>query len=638
MNQASKPIPPAIKPCAYVVSTCLLWVACSEPMTHQTNLGAEAGRDLHSYARPDEIRVRHVAMDLTVSFEERTLVGWVTLTLARVASETDDLRLDTRDLDIRSVESARTDGAFAETSFQLDEEDPILGRALTINLPPDAVQVRIHYTTNPGASGLQWLEAEQTAGNEHPFLYTQSQAVHARSWIPVQDSPGVRVTYDAVIRTPKGVRAVMSADAHDDSPGAPEGEHRFLMSQPIPPYLIALAVGDLAFQPMSERTGVWAEPALVEQAAREFEDTEAMMQAVEKLYGPYRWGRYDILVLPPSFPFGGMENPRLTFATPTILAGDKSLVSLVAHELAHSWSGNLVTNATWRDFWLNEGFTVYLENRIQEEVFGPARAAMESSLEVDKLIEEIAELPEPDQILHVDLAGRDPDDGFTLVPYVKGMLFLLQLEKAVGREAFDDFLRGYFDHFAFQSITTADFIAYLEEHLLAAHPGAGAQVREWIEQPGLPKGYARPQSNELVTVTNQAEQWLAGHLPLGKVQTSEWTTQHWLAWLRALPEALERPKLDELDRAFNFTGSGNSEIHHEWLRIAVRSNYEPADAALEKFLTRVGRRKFLKPLYADLAKTPEGRRRAVEIYAKAKPTYHPIATATIDEILKDDKQ
>ena len=604
-------------------------------MTHETNQGSEAGRDLHSFARPEQVRVRHVALDLTVSFDKRSIEGRAALTLERVAPGADRLTVDTRDLDIRSVETAAEADAFAETAFQLGGRDPILGRALTIDLPPDALQVRIHYATRPRASGLQWLEAEQTAGKAHPFLYTQSQAIHARSWIPLQDSPGVRVTYEAVIRTPRGVRAVMSAKALDDAPASRAGEYRFTMAQPIPPYLIALAVGDLAFRPMSDRTGVWAEPALVEQAAREFEDTEAMMQAVEKLYGPYRWDRYDILVLPPSFPFGGMENPRLTFATPTILAGDKSLVSLVAHELAHSWSGNLVTNAGWRDFWLNEGFTVYLENRIQEEVFGAPRAAMESSLEVDKLIEEMADLPQPDQILHVDLAGRDPDDGFTLVPYVKGMLFLLQLEHAVGREAFDDFLRGYFDHFAFQSITTADFLSYLDQHLSAAHPGIGAQAREWIEEPGLPDNYARPRSDELAAVAAQAAQWLTGTLPLDGLKTSDWTTQHWLAWLRALPEALERSQLDDLDSAFHFTASGNSEIHHEWLRIAVRNSYDPADAALEKFLTGVGRRKFLKPLYEDLVKTPEGRRRAAEIYAKAKPFYHPIAAATVEQILSE---
>ena len=620
-----------------VVSACLLWTACSAPMTDQT-IRSEARRDLHSFARPDQVRASHVALDLTVSFASRSIEGTASLAFERVDPGADRLTLDTRDLDIRSLESAGSADAFAETTFHLGEPDPILGQALTIDLPPDAVRVRIHYSTKPGASGLQWLEPEQTAGKTHPFLYTQSQAIHARSWIPLQDSPGVRVTYEAVIRTPAGVRAVMSAEAlGDGSLDAPAdaraGEYRFSMARPIPPYLIALAVGDLAFRPMSRRTGVWAEPAVVEQAAREFEDTEAMMQAVEKLYGPYRWDRYDILVLPPSFPFGGMENPRLTFASPTILAGDKSLVSLVAHELAHSWSGNLVTNATWRDFWLNEGFTVYLENRIQEEVFGAARAAMESSLEVDKLLQEMADLPQPDQILHVDLAGRDPDDGFTLVPYVKGMLFLLQLEHAVGREAFDDFLRGYFDRFAFQSITTADFIAYLGEHLAAAHPGIGAQAREWIDQPGLPEGYVRPQSEELAAVTRQAEQWLAGALSLDDVRTVDWTTQHWLAWLRALPERLERPQLSKLDHAFQFTGSGNSEIHHEWLRIAVRNGYEPADWALEKFLTGVGRRKFLKPLYEDLVKTPQGRRRAAEIYAKAKPLYHPIAAATVEEIL-----
>ena len=620
-----------------VVATCVLWTACSAPMTHET-IRPEARRDLHSHSRPDEIRVGHVALDLSVSFEKRSIEGRAVLSLEHVSPGADRLSLDTRDLDIRSVESATRNDVFTETSFELGESDPVLGRALTIDLPLDAVRVRIDYATRPGASGLQWLEAAQTAGKRRPFLFTQSQAIHARSWIPLQDSPGVRVTYEAVIRAPAGVRAVMSAEALDDGsldPPSDAGarEYRFSMARPIPSYLIALAVGDLVFRPMSERTGVWAEPALVEQAAREFEDTEAMMQAAEKLYGPYRWDRYDILVLPPSFPFGGMENPRLTFATPTILAGDKSLVSLVAHELAHSWSGNLVTNATWRDFWLNEGFTVYLENRIQEEVFGAARAAMESSLEVDKLIEDMADLPEPDQILHVDLAGRDPDDGFTQVPYVKGMLFLLQLEHAVGREVFDDFLRGYFDRFAFQSITTADFITYLEQHLLAAHPAAAAQVSEWIEQPGLPEGYARPQSEELSAVTRQAEQWLAGSLSLDALQTSDWTTQHWLAWLRAQPERLEPPQLAKLDHAFQFTGSGNSEIHHEWLRIAVRNGYEPADRALEKFLTGVGRRKFLKPLYEDLVKTPDGRRRAAEIYAKAKPFYHPIAVATVEEIL-----
>jgi aminopeptidase N len=276
--------------------------------------------------------------------------------------------LDTRDLDIQKAESSRDGSSWANALFSLAPPDKILGSALSITLPDDATRVRISYTTRPQASGLQWLDPPQTAGKKDPFLFTQSEAIHARSWIPLQDSPQVRITYRAHVRTPKNLMAVMSAN--NDLKAARDGDYEFEMPQPIPSYLIALAVGDLFFAPISPRTGIWAEPPVVGKAAREFADLEAMIRAAEELFGPYHWDRYDVLVLPPSFPFGGMENPRLTFATPTVLAGDKSLVALVAHELAHSWAGNLVTNATWRDFWLNEGFTVYLERRIVEKVFG----------------------------------------------------------------------------------------------------------------------------------------------------------------------------------------------------------------------------------------------------------------------------
>jgi len=557
--------------------------------------------DVHSFSQPDRVRVRHLELDFDVRFDRKILEGAVTLHFEPAREP--ELVLDTRDLEIHGVENA--------TGFELGPRDAILGSALKIGIEKGCSFVRVRYSTRPGASGLQWLDAAQTAGKEHPFLYTQSQAIHARSWIPLQDSPAVRVTFQGRVRTSNGLPAVMAAER--------AGEH-FKMTRAVPPYLIALAAGELAFKPLGERSGVFAEPALIDLAAREFADTEKMIRAVEEMYGPYRWGRYDLLVLPPSFPFGGMENPCLTFATPTILAGDKSLVALVAHELAHSWSGNLVTNATWSDFWLNEGFTVYLERRILETVYGREREQMEAVLGRRELDREMASLPESDRVLHIELAGRDPDDGCTLVPYEKGALLLRTIEGEVGRERFDAFLHSYFDHFAFQSITTADFLDYLGRELPTSVP-----LEEWIFRPGVPSGAAEPQSDAFRRIEEAAARWQHGTA----VETSDWSTQLWLHFLRSL----ENPELARLDREFHLTEAGNSEILHQWLLMAVRGGYEPVFPRVEQFLGSVGRRKFLKPLYTELMKTPEGRQRARRIYSVARPGYHPIAQATIDGIV-----
>jgi aminopeptidase N len=557
--------------------------------------------DVHSFSRPDLIRVRHLELDFDVRFDQKILEGSAVLHFD--STDQPELTLDTRDLEIHEVENA--------AGFEVGRRDPILGSPLKIRLNKGCSWVRVKYSTSPAASGLQWLDPAQTAGKQHPFLYTQSQAIHARSWIPLQDTPGVRVTFQGRVRTPAGLYAVMAAER--------AGEH-FKMDKPVPSYLIALAAGNLEFRPLGGRCGVFAEPALIDAAAREFADTEAMIQAVEEMYGPYRWGRYDLLVLPPSFPFGGMENPCLTFATPTILAGDKSLVSLVAHELAHSWSGNLVTNATWSDFWLNEGFTVYLERRILEKVYGPEREEMEAVLGRRELDREMASLPESDRVLHIQLTGRDPDDGCTLVPYEKGALLLRSIEREVGRPRFDAFLRSYFDHFAFQSITTEDFLDYLRRELYTHLP-----VEEWIFHSGIPSGAAEPHSDAFRGVEGEAKRWQLGD----RIDTSRWSTQLWLHFLRTL----QNPDLSRLDREFHLTEAGNSEILHQWLLMAVRAQYEPAYSRMEQFLATVGRRKYLKPLYTELMKTPEGQQRARRIYGGARPGYHPIAQTTLDAIL-----
>jgi aminopeptidase N len=546
--------------------------------------------DVHSFSQPDKVRVRHLDLDLAVDFGRKTLTGSAEIHYDRTSGK--ELILDTRGLKIHSVENA--------PSWELGPAHAILGSPLFIRLGQGSGPVKVHYSTSADASGLQWLDSPQTAGKRHPFLFTQSQAIHARSWIPLQDTPGVRVTFKAKIATPKPLRAVM---------GAVERDGAFCMEHPIPSYLISLAAGDIARRDIGPRSAVYSEPALLDAAAYEFADTESMIQAVESLYGPYRWGRYDILVLPPSFPFGGMENPCMTFATPTVLAGDRSLVSLVAHELAHSWSGNLVTNATWSDFWLNEGFTVYVERRVLEKVYGPRRAGMEAVLGRGGLADEFARLPENDHILHLDLNGRDPDEGCTLVPYEKGALLLRTMEKVVGRVRFDAFLREYFERFAFESITTAQF----EEHVRATLPNS-VPLEEWIHRPGIPAGADEPHSD--------AFEHLAWPLP-------DWTTHEWLQFLRSQAS----PDMARLDREFRLSESRNSEILHQWLLMSVRQGYAPGIEKVEPFLCSVGRRKFLKPLYTELMKTEDGRARARAIYAKARAGYHPIAQGTIDGIV-----
>jgi leukotriene-A4 hydrolase len=592
--------------------------------------------DVHSYSNPHQVRVRHVALDLTVDFNRKVLAGTATLDVERVSADASaPLVLDTRALNVSRVEASADGARFAPAEFAVGKSDAILGAPLTVRLPPGARRVRVHYETSPDASGLQWLEPAQTAGRRHPFMFTQSESIHARSWIPLQDTPQVRVTYAARVRTPRALLAVMSAE---NDPRAPrDGDYSFRMTRAIPSYLIALAVGDLRFRSMGRRTGVYAEPSVVAKAAWEFADTEQMIEATERIYGPYRWGRYDLLVLPPSFPYGGMENPRLTFATPTVLAGDRSLVSLVAHELAHSWSGNLVTNATWRDFWLNEGFTTYIERRIVEAVYGRERAEMEAALGRRTLEELLATLDERDEILHIDLRGRDPDAGSTEVPYEKGALFLRHLEETFGRARFDQFLRAYFDHFAFRSITTEDFLAYLRANLLDRFPREAARVgvEEWVERPGLPASAPRPSAEAFTRVEAQARRWAAGAVPAARLNTARWSTQEWLHFLKSLPGDLSAQRMAELDRAFRLTRTGNSEIAFQWLMMSIRARYEAAYPRLEEFLTTVGRRKFIRPLYQELARTPEGRERAQAIYRRARPTYHPIAATSIDEILNN---
>ena len=582
--------------------------------------------DKHSFSEPHNVRTTHLDLDVKVDFETERISGIANYTIENI-NGSKELILDANELRIDKVTSGGKDCA-----FKLTEKDSILGQGLIIEIEKGAKQVAIHYQSAPNSKALQWLNPKQTAGKKHPFLFTQSQAILARTWLPCQDSPGVRFSYTAKVQVPAELLAVMSAENPTEK--NTEGIYTFKMEQAIPAYLMALGVGNLEFQNLGEHTGIYAEPEMIEKAAYEFAETENMLEIAESMYGKYAWDRYDMLLLPPSFPFGGMENPRLTFVTPTILAGDRSLTALIAHELAHSWSGNLVTNKTWDDFWLNEGFTVYFERRIMERMEDKDYADMLALLGKQDLEREVESLGHnhKDTHLKLDLLQRDPDDGMTDIAYEKGFFLLRLIEETVGRKQFDFFLNNYFTENAFKVMDTEEFIVYINEKLLDTDIEAKEKIRleEWIYGAGIPDNCPEVSSTKFKNVDNAIHSFEKGY-PLANINSAKWSSHEWLHFLRKLPKDCSLKDLKKLDAAFEFTTSGNSEILNAWFQLTIPKGYKGADNALEDFLMTVGRRKFLQPLYEALyMKDPL---RAKRIYKNARENYHSVSTQTLDAIV-----
>jgi aminopeptidase N len=585
--------------------------------------------DPHSCFDSDQPRTRHLHLRLRVDFDSRTLRGEATLDLDRTGGG--PLDLDTKGLTVHAVRAE----SGAEVPHWLGDDEPILGRRLRLELPAGTRRVAIAYDTSPDALGLQWLAPAQTEGRRLPFLFSQCQAIHARTLAPLQDSPRVRTPYSAEVSVPEGLAAVMSAGPDGDRPGPEKGFRTFAfkMPQPIPPYLLALAVGELVSRDLSPRARVWAEPASIEAAAWEFAGVEELIATAERLFGPYDWERYDMLVLPPSFPYGGMENPRMTFLTPTLLAGDRSLVDVVAHELAHSWTGNLVTNADMEHFWLNEGFTVWAERRILEALHGPDAAALGWAVGEKALEEALTRFGpgSPLTRLRTELAGIDPDDAFSSLPYEKGARFLALIERTAGRERFDAFVRRYMARFRFGSLTSEEFIAFVEQEL----PGLPAQVQAeaWLYQPGMPANAPVFRAAALEGLIALAEGWGAGRRP-SPDDVARWSPTELLVYLQRLPRELDRASCEWLDARLGLTQRGNYEILVEWLTIAAGSDYEPVFPRLREVLLRVGRMKYLRPLYGALGRHARTRALAREIFEAAGPGYHSLSRRVVAGVIE----
>ncbi len=605
----------------YLLACCSLLVGCTNQYESNTmekqNSEVSTMLDVHSYADFSKAYTTHLFLDLTADFDKKILSGIAAHTIQN--NKANEIIFDTKELTILKVV---TNDKGEEVEFSLGEEDEFKGTPLKVAITPNTTRVEIHYSTSPHSEAVQWLSPQQTADKTDPFLFTQGEAILTRSWIPTQDSPGNKITYSARIKVPDSLTAVMSANTTVSKNGLFE----FEMKQPIPSYLIALAIGKLEYKSLGKRSGVYAEPSMMQACYNEFEELEAMIDAAENLYGPYAWEQYDVIVLPPSFPFGGMENPRLTFATPTIIAGDKSLTSLIAHELAHSWSGNLATNATWDDFWLNEGFTVYFERRIAEALYGRDYSEMLALLGFQDLTHTLADLPAEDTRLKLDLEGRSPDDGMSDIAYEKGYFMLRMIEETVGRDKFDSFLKTYFEQFKFKNLTTEVFLDYIHAELPATQ---NMNLKDWIYKPGLPENCPVVVSNKFEKVD---EVRISYTYVINPAVTNDWTTHEWLHFLRGIDTSWTLENYAKADELFSFTTSTNSEIAAVWFEKSIRASYQQAYEALEAFLIKVGRRKFLTPLYRAMIESGK-KNMAKKIYQKARPNYHFVSTNTMDALM-----
>ena len=582
--------------------------------------------DPHSYADAEQPSVQLLTLDLQVDFENKALEGSAELQLDRAADGPVDL--DTRDLSIQAVEDAEGQ----PLQYTLHPSEGFMGARLTVQASGDAIVIR--YRTSPTASALQWLLPAQTDGGALPYMFTQCQAIHARSVTPCQDSPRVRQQMKVKLRVPKALTAVMAAADRGRREDGEWAEHNFFMPQRIPSYLLAFAVGDLASQDVGPRTRIWAEPGVLQAAAWEFGEVDAILGAAEALFGTYPWERFDMLVMPPSFPYGGMENPRLTFLTPTLLAKDRSLVNVVAHELAHSWTGNLVTNASMNDFWLNEGFTVYAERRILEALEGAESCALHRALGLQALQRDMARLEVQDPKLtrlENKLDGVDPDDVYSVVPYEKGYLFLMRIEQVVGRPAFDAFIQEYIQRFAFTSITTADFVQFLKQALPKAV--AEVDIEAWLHGAGLPADAPMATSDQLDRLRDLAQR-LGEEPHPPEAELSTLSGDEWQVLLSLAPHDVPTATCAWLDETFGLSKKGNYEILVSWLSIAIHSGYDAVWPVAKATLQTVGRGKYLRPLYTALAGQGDaGLSFAKEVFESARAGYHPVAQQMVSGIV-----
>lgn len=611
------------KQIAGIILYFLVHVACQAG----EEVGIYYSFDPHSFSRPNDAVVEHLEWHARIDFDTRLIHATATWHIKKQEGMR-EIIFDTDDLDITKVWLDNNDAPI----WRKADAKKYLGSALVVNINAETQKVYIIYSSSKEAKALQWLAKDQTQAGRAPFLFTQGQAILTRSWLPCQDSPGIRFSFDAQVQVPKGMMALMSAcNPHEVEDN---GLYRFSNDKPIPAYLFALAVGEISFKPLNDRSGVYAEPEMIEKAWWEFAELPGMLNAAEDLFGPYLWDRYDVLVLPPVFPFGGMENPMLMFATPTIITGDRSLTNLVAHELSHSWSGNLVTNASWNDFWVNEGLTTFIERRIIERIKGSDYVEMVTALGNQELINTMDLLEDEKELtkLKLSLDDRNPDLALNSIPYQKGFALLQHIEQEVGKARMGEFVQQNFQAHAFSCMTTEDFVTYLRENLLNEEQMERLNIMEWIYEPGMPEGFVPQSSRKFDLVDAEIASFEKGAHPLS-LASAGWSTFEWIYFFRSIASFATKGQLSALDEAFHFTQSGNAELLTAWFQLGIMKNHTAVYPAVEVFVRYVGRRKLLLPIYRSLLSNTHSEAMGRAWYEENRLYYHPVSRNTLDELV-----
>ena len=610
-------------------------------------------KDISTFSNFEQIRQTNLEINFNIDFKQKLVNGLVKIYF-QALKDGEVIVLDTKALKINSVIDSDT-GEDLEYILDTQYELESLGVPLKIYREynkDDFITLLISFTTTEQGTSIQWLTPEQTSGKKYPYMFTQGESIINRELFPTQDTPSVKTPVTVGITVEKPLYAVESGLYQKKIDNGDTTTFFYYQKVPIPSYLIAIAAGAIEQRVITDRIKVYGEKEIVDKAAGEFEDIENLIQAAESYLFPYEWGEYNILVMPPSFPYGAMENPTLTFSMPSIISGDKSLVSLLSHEISHSWCGNLVTNKDWSNFWLNEGFDVFMETKIQEILGGKELAKLHGLTYKYLLSDTINSVGASRSFssLHPYLVGRHPDDAFNVIPYLKGFIFLYYLEGLVNikenNDIFRKILRNYFTKFKYQSITYEDFkelfIAKVKEELPEEAEGILSQIEweKWIEAPGYPPIDVDFSNEYDKTVKEKIELFYQNKLEEDFVEIfKNWhmdVKQSFLSTIYISDKILDEVQYNYLTNVLDLKEGYNSHLRYEYyLIILTKSNIleDKIKQDLIEYLGTIGRINYLRDLYPAFYKKDKDA--ALETFEKYKNFYHPMVVKYVEIELKN---